>query len=209
MCILYDVDLSCFNLPKTCMQVLKRGSLSIGSWDTLDETRRVRLKSTDEMWEIPNFKQTDSSARLFEKETSKISSGDDKRGREVLGAGFYSNSLEPTEVSNASSKPSAKLNAEYLCSNGALKLTDQQAGEIDPLRETGNVSSINIVSEPEEAPHAVQLTNKSSLPDTNLLRSVNSVIESEPKSPNPDVLNLEENKVTYVFNIGSNRLHFL
>lgn len=173
---------------------MKRGSLSSGLWDTLDETRRVRLKSTDDIWEIPKFKQTDSSARMFEKETSKISSGDDKRDREVLGAAFYSNSLEPTEVSNASPKSSAELNAEYLCSNGALKLTDQQAGEANPLRETGNVSSINIVSESEEAPHAVQLANKSSQPDPNLLMSVNSVTESEPESPNHNVLKLKENK---------------
>ncbi|XP_010929270.1 uncharacterized protein [Elaeis guineensis] len=192
---LYKDEPTCATLNHSwsSSKVLKRGSLSTGLWDTLDETRRVRLKSTDDIWEIPKFKQTDSSARMFEKENSKITSGDDMRDREVPGTGF-SNSSEPTEVSNASPKSSAELNAEYLCSNGALKLTDQQAGEVNPLRETGNVSSTNTVSEPEEAPHAVQLTDKSSLPDTNLLMSVNSVIESEPKSPNHNVLNLEENK---------------
>ncbi|XP_008810009.1 uncharacterized protein LOC103721530 isoform X2 [Phoenix dactylifera] len=193
---LYKDEPTCaaLNYSWSSSKVLKRGSLSIGLSDTLDETRRVRLKSTDDIWEIPKFKQTDSSVRLFEKETSKIPSGDDKRDREVLGAGHYSNSLEPTEAFNASPKLSVELNAEYLCSNGAFKLTDQQAGEVNPLRETGNVSSTNIVSEPEESPHAVQPTNKSSLPDTNPLRSVNSVMESEPKSSNHNILNLEENK---------------
>ena len=67
------------------MQGLKRGHLFIESWDTLDETRRVRLKSIDDTLEIAKSKATESSARLSKHESSKSLSDSDKRGQEVLG----------------------------------------------------------------------------------------------------------------------------
>ncbi|XP_010914177.1 uncharacterized protein [Elaeis guineensis] len=174
--------------------VLKRNSLSIGLWDTLEETRRVRLKSRDETLEIPKFKQIDSSARLFENDTSKISLGADMRDQKVLGVDHHSNSLGPTDVPSASPKLPEELNTENLCSNGALGFSDQKDGEENTLTETGNVTSIDIVSEPEEALNAVQPTNKSSLPHTNSSHPVRSIIESELKSSSHNVLVLENNK---------------
>ncbi|XP_010914176.1 uncharacterized protein [Elaeis guineensis] len=175
-------------------KVLKRNSLSIGLWDTLEETRRVRLKSRDETLEIPKFKQIDSSARLFENDTSKISLGADMRDQKVLGVDHHSNSLGPTDVPSASPKLPEELNTENLCSNGALGFSDQKDGEENTLTETGNVTSIDIVSEPEEALNAVQPTNKSSLPHTNSSHPVRSIIESELKSSSHNVLVLENNK---------------
>lgn len=201
-------DLLCFDLPQTCMQVLKRNSLSIGLWDTLEETRRVRLKSKDDILEIPKFKQNDSSARLFENETFKISLGADMKDQEVFGVDHHSSSLGPTELPSASPKLSAELNTENPRSNGALSFSDQKAGEENTLTETGNVTSINIVSEPEEALNAVQPSNKSSLPETNSSHQVSSTTESELKSSNHNVLILGNNKVRLVYSIGSARLHF-
>ncbi|XP_017700927.2 protein KAKU4-like isoform X2 [Phoenix dactylifera] len=182
------------NLSLSSSKVLKRNSLSIGFWDTLEEARRVRLKSRDDILEIPKFNQIDSSASLFENETSKISLDADVRDREVLGVDHHSNSLGPTEVPGASPKPCAELNTENLCSNGALRFSDQKASEENTLTETGNVTSIDIVSEPEKALNAVQPTNKSSLPDTNSSQPVSSIIESELKSSNHNVLILENNE---------------
>lgn len=168
-------------------KVLKRNALSIGLWDTLKETRRVRLKSRDDILEIPKFKQLDSSARLSENDISKISLGAHMKDREVLGVDHHSNSLGPTEVPSASPKLSEELNTENLCSNGALRFCDQKGGEENTLTETGNVTSIGIVSEPEEALNAVQ-------PDTNSSHPVSSIMKSELKSSNHNVLILENNK---------------
>ena len=67
------------------MQGLKRGHLFIGTWDTLDETCRVRLKSIDDKLEIGKSKAIDLSARVSVHESSRSLSESDKRGHEVLG----------------------------------------------------------------------------------------------------------------------------
>ncbi|XP_043721714.1 uncharacterized protein LOC122669102 [Telopea speciosissima] len=73
-------------------KMLKRNTLATGSWDILEEIRRVRLKATKDISET-FAKQIDSSATVSENIGVKISSASDKGSTQVGGTVNDSNSL--------------------------------------------------------------------------------------------------------------------
>ncbi|XP_042488076.1 uncharacterized protein LOC122068269 isoform X2 [Macadamia integrifolia] len=93
-------------------KMLKRNTLATGSWDILEEIRRVRLKATKGILE-PFAKQIDSSAIVSENIGGKISSSSDKRSTQVGGTVNDSNSLPAIQsVAGTAPAPAGFCNAD-------------------------------------------------------------------------------------------------
>ncbi|XP_042488077.1 uncharacterized protein LOC122068269 isoform X3 [Macadamia integrifolia] len=94
------------------LSMLKRNTLATGSWDILEEIRRVRLKATKGILE-PFAKQIDSSAIVSENIGGKISSSSDKRSTQVGGTVNDSNSLPAIQsVAGTAPAPAGFCNAD-------------------------------------------------------------------------------------------------
>ncbi|XP_058067988.1 protein KAKU4-like isoform X3 [Magnolia sinica] len=107
--------------------VLKRNSLAIGSWDITEESRRVRLKPTDDMLEPPAVRQIDSSTTISEHKMVQSPAAADKR--EVVGITNDSNSLPPAKSVDAS----ADLPAESSVGrDGILHSSAEKSVEVNP-----------------------------------------------------------------------------
>ncbi|XP_058067987.1 protein KAKU4-like isoform X2 [Magnolia sinica] len=111
----------------TSSNVLKRNSLAIGSWDITEESRRVRLKPTDDMLEPPAVRQIDSSTTISEHKMVQSPAAADKR--EVVGITNDSNSLPPAKSVDAS----ADLPAESSVGrDGILHSSAEKSVEVNP-----------------------------------------------------------------------------
>lgn len=132
------------------VQELKRSSLSIGSWNTIEETRRVRLKSTDDILEHHALEQIDSSA-VFDNEPSQNLSVPDKG---VLAIAHDSSTL-PAVDCNASPNLPMELAVDESCQNGVLYPSDETGAEVNILvtnseDRTEHLTSIRSISQFEE-----------------------------------------------------------
>lgn len=155
-----------FMLSLNCVQELKRNSLSIGPWGTIEETRRVRLKSTDDIVDYHSCKQIDSSATMFNNKATQTLPVSDKE--EVLWT-HDSSSLPVANSVDASPKFPAELAVDKSCQNGILHPSDENAVEVNLLAtnhvmdRTNSPTSIKNISESEEIAGAEYLRNGISL----------------------------------------------
>ncbi|KAL5987707.1 hypothetical protein ACLOJK_035458 [Asimina triloba] len=109
------------------MQSLKRSSLAIGSWDSANESRRVRLKLNDNFPEPPGGRQTDSSAKSMEHETVQSTSVADKRETvSVTHDSKSSPTVESTHAAGESCSFHLKQNNDMLETPAAIQ-TDSSA----------------------------------------------------------------------------------
>lgn len=140
------------------VQELKGNSLSIGSWDDREETRRVCLKSTDDTLEHHTLKQIHSSA-MFENEHSQNLFVPDKGVLAIT----HDSSTSPAVDCNAPPNLPAELAIDGSCENGVLHPSIEKAAEVNLLvtnnmeDRTEHLTSIRSISEFEETASAEYL----------------------------------------------------
>eukprot|EP00268_Persea_americana_P008841 TRINITY_DN1345_c1_g1_i4.p1 TRINITY_DN1345_c1_g1~~TRINITY_DN1345_c1_g1_i4.p1 ORF type:complete len:746 (-),score=135.79 TRINITY_DN1345_c1_g1_i4:315-2552(-) len=145
-----------YSLPST--KELKGNSLSIGSWDDREETRRVCLKSTDDTLEHHTLKQIHSSA-MFENEHSQNLFVPDKGVLAIT----HDSSTSPAVDCNAPPNLPAELAIDGSCENGVLHPSIEKAAEVNLLvtnnmeDTTEHLTSIRSISEFEETASAEYL----------------------------------------------------
>lgn len=146
------------------MQSLKRDRFHFGSSDTLDDTRHVRLKPTNDKLEIDKCGQIESSAGASERESSKSSAEAVKRGQ-----GIHSFCIKFLSLKQLCDilQTMAVLTCEDTCIDGTFRLPDVKDGDANHILETDNINSSNTVSEQEKT-HSSQviLLHNVNLPET-------------------------------------------
>ncbi|XP_072994901.1 uncharacterized protein [Typha latifolia] len=177
--------LSNYSLPLS--KGLKRNYLSTELWDASEESQRVRLRSSEDLLDIPKFRKVCSSTRLFENGSLKISLADDGKVQEVLGTHQDPSSLEPIKTSGASLKLSNELTGDDHHSHETLGLSYEKAPQTEPP-EIGQAIPSNTISGLKEAVTAIKRTDRSSLPASVTLEHIHTKTESGPKSPGHDVI---------------------
>ncbi|XXG58222.1 hypothetical protein AAC387_Pa04g0585 [Persea americana] len=128
---------------------LKRNSLSIGPWGTFEETRRVRLKSIDDMVDRDAHEQIDSSTTKFNNKPTQTLPVPDK---EVLGTNESSFSPAVNTV-DASPKLPVESPVDKSCQNGILHPSDENAVEVNLLVANHVMDGTNKLT-PSEAEHS-------------------------------------------------------
>lgn len=131
-------------------QELKRNSLSIGPWGTFEETRRVRLKSIDDMVDRDAHEQIDSSTTKFNNKPTQTLPVPDKE--EVLGTNESSFSPAVNTV-DASPKLPVESAVDKSCQNGILHPSDENAVEVNLLVANHVMDGTNKLT-PSEAEHS-------------------------------------------------------